>query len=172
MIKFLVYDLIESLCVCRTIGQYLKRTEIRRNDHGQLLLGLIKPHKPVTSSAVSRWIVDLIGQAGIDTDILKLTQLNQVLHQKPPVQWFSWSSLTFKKSYHQEIRNKDIFQNIINSAKEIWREVVGDYERQGLRKGAKRQQCQPDFMNKIETSDLTLPAYPLHVYIMIRFYLR
>ena len=48
-IKLLVYGLDESLCVCRTIDQYLERTEVRRNYYGQLLLGLIKPHKLVIS---------------------------------------------------------------------------------------------------------------------------
>ena len=44
VIKCLVCDLDESLCVCKTIDQHLKRTEVCRSDHGQLFLGLIKPH--------------------------------------------------------------------------------------------------------------------------------
>ena len=43
VIKFLVlvYDLDKSLCICRTIDQYLNRPEFRRNNRGQLLLGQI-----------------------------------------------------------------------------------------------------------------------------------
>ena len=55
-----------SLCI-----ESVEITEVRRNDHGQTLLGLIKPHKPVTSSTVSRLIVDMIRQFGISTDIVK-----------------------------------------------------------------------------------------------------
>ena len=71
MIRSLAYDLDESLCICKIIDQYLQRTEVELFDHGQLLLGLIKLHKSITSSTVSRWIVDMIRPSGIDTDIFK-----------------------------------------------------------------------------------------------------
>lgn len=51
----------------RAVYLYLKRTdEFRKNsgsDETKLFLGLNKPHKPVTSQTISRWIVQLIKKA-------------------------------------------------------------------------------------------------------------
>ena len=139
MTKFLVYDLDESLHVCRTIDQYLKRTEVCRNDHDQLLLGLIKPHKPITSSKVSKWIVDMIVKCGIYTDIFKGHSTRSAatsiassigISLTEIIKRGEWSSISAcKKIYYKEIRNKDMFQNIVNSTKELCREAVGDNER-------------------------------------------
>ena len=124
LITFLVYDIDESLFVCRTIDQHLKRTDVCRKDYRQTFLGLIKPHKPVTSSTVSRWIADMIGQSDIDTVIFKFDWTRSAATSKASsieislieiikrIQWSS--SSTFKRFYHKEIRNKDMFQNIIN----------------------------------------------------------
>lgn len=119
LIKFVVYDIDESLFVYRTIDQHLKRTEVCRKDYRATFLGLIKPHKPVTSSTVSRWIADMIGQSDIDTVIFKFHWPRSAATSKASrieislieiikrIQWSS--SSTFKRFYHKEIRNKDIF---------------------------------------------------------------
>ena len=37
----------------------------------QLLLSFVKPHNPVVSSAISRWIKNVLREAGIDSKIFK-----------------------------------------------------------------------------------------------------
>jgi site-specific recombinase XerD len=37
----------------------------------KLLLSHIKPHKPISSATLGRWLKDIISRAGIDTDIFK-----------------------------------------------------------------------------------------------------
>ena len=37
----------------------------------QLFISFIKPHRPVTSSTVARWLKETLGAAGIDTTIFK-----------------------------------------------------------------------------------------------------
>ena len=70
-LDFKVYDLDPSLCVCRTIDQYLERTRSRIGIHKQLLISLVQPYHGVTSSTVSRWIVNMLGLCGIDTKTFK-----------------------------------------------------------------------------------------------------
>lgn len=45
---------------------YLQRSSNWWSEEGLLLLGLVKPHKPVSHSTVSRWIVEILSQVGID----------------------------------------------------------------------------------------------------------
>ena len=71
----------------------------------------------------------MIGQSGIDTDIFKAHSTRSAATSKASnvaislteiIKQGHWSnSSTFKKFYHKEIRNKDMFQNITNSAKEL-----------------------------------------------------
>ena len=115
------------------IDEYLKRTEVRRNDHGHHLLGLIKHHKPFTSSKVSRWIVDMIGQSGVDTDVFKTYSTRSAATSKASstgvflteiIKRGQCSSTTFKKFYHKEIVNREMFQNIINSASALQEKLL------------------------------------------------
>ena len=57
-----------ELCICKTIDQYLTRSEGWRSDQDtQLLLSHVSPHGPVAVGTVSRWLMELLGLAGIDT---------------------------------------------------------------------------------------------------------
>ena len=60
-----------NLCVCHHIDLYMERSKSWRSENDQLLLSFIKPHKPVTSSTVSRWIIEVLSLAGIDTETFK-----------------------------------------------------------------------------------------------------
>ena len=63
-----VYSFEEDtkLCVVATLEDYLKR-----KDKSQLLLSFVKTHNPVVSSTISRWIKNVVREAGIDTNIFK-----------------------------------------------------------------------------------------------------
>ena len=114
------------MCVCRTIDQYLDRTNSRRNRHSQLLLALVKPFKPVSTSTVSRWLVDMLSLAGIDTQTFKAHSTRSASVSKANTlgvslteiikrgQWTTDS--TFRKFYNKDIQNNETFQlNIVKS---------------------------------------------------------
>jgi len=55
-----------------TVQAYVARTESFRSEGKEkLLLSYEKPHNPISSSSVSRWIVAMLELAGIDTDTFK-----------------------------------------------------------------------------------------------------
>ena len=66
LITFKAYKKDKTLCIVKTISDYLERTKNLRNDE-KLLISTIKPHKAATKSTVSRWIKFVMGKAGIDT---------------------------------------------------------------------------------------------------------
>jgi len=58
-----------ALCICKTIDQYLTRSKGWRSDQDtQLLLSHRNPHDPVAVGTVSRWLMELLDLAGINTD--------------------------------------------------------------------------------------------------------
>lgn len=63
------------LCPVKAVHSYIARTECLRKQEGnhvdQLLIACIKPHRPVTSPTIARWLKTLLEQAGIDTAIFK-----------------------------------------------------------------------------------------------------
>ena len=68
-IKFHIFKESQSLCVCRCIDLYLERTKEIRRQNSQLLLSFIKPHGPVSTPTISRWIMIVLNLSGIDTKI-------------------------------------------------------------------------------------------------------
>jgi len=62
----------KSLCPKVTVQAYVTRTEsFRCEGKEKLLLSYVKPHNPIASSSVARWIVTMLKLAGIDTDTFK-----------------------------------------------------------------------------------------------------
>ena len=62
----------KRLCPKEAMQAYVARTESFRGEGKEkLLLSFIKPHNPISSSSVARWIVTLLKLAGVDTDTFK-----------------------------------------------------------------------------------------------------
>jgi hypothetical protein len=66
----------EKVCVLRCLQCYIARTSAFRpvrdaSTPNQLLLSYNRPHRPVKSCSISRWIKSLLSSAGIDTTIFK-----------------------------------------------------------------------------------------------------
>ena len=61
----------KAICPLTCLRSYIERTSIIRTPQNakQLLIGSTKPHNPVTSATVGRWIKDQLREAGIDTSI-------------------------------------------------------------------------------------------------------
>ena len=73
---FAKFDDCESICVLRCLQSYISRTNTFRplvdpGTNQQLLISYHRPHKPVQSCTIARWIKSFLGSAGIDTSIFK-----------------------------------------------------------------------------------------------------
>ena len=65
-----------KLCVVDGLKEYEKRTEpfranSERSKPNKLLLSYIRPHRPISSESLSRWLVSFLSSAGVDTTIFK-----------------------------------------------------------------------------------------------------
>ena len=59
-----------ELCVVSHLRQYIKLTEnLRKGDDKQLLLSYVKPHKPISTTTLSRWRVRITKESGVNVDI-------------------------------------------------------------------------------------------------------
>lgn len=70
---FEAYPLDSDLCVVKTLNSYIDVTTSFRvtDEANQLLLGTVKPHKPVVSSTISGWIKRFLHKGGIHTEVFK-----------------------------------------------------------------------------------------------------
>ena len=60
-----------KLCPVNSLSLYIERTKQLSRTSTQLFIAIIKPHHPVTSSTVARWLKQVIGDSGIDTSVFK-----------------------------------------------------------------------------------------------------
>ena len=71
-LEIFAFEKDTDLCVIQTLKVYLDRSQEWRDEKKtQLLLGINKPHKPVSVSTVSRWIKDVMSLSGIDVSLFK-----------------------------------------------------------------------------------------------------
>ena len=70
-IQFLAYEADRNLCVVQRLHAYIDRTSHLRGETAQLLIGYPKPHKPVSTDIIARWIKNVMAKAGIDTSVYK-----------------------------------------------------------------------------------------------------
>ena len=59
------------LCVVNYIKHYIGRTKDLRGEERRLFISFRKPHTRITSQTISRWIKDVMDDAGIDTTVYK-----------------------------------------------------------------------------------------------------
>ena len=60
----------KDLCVVTVLEFYLQKSKTLRN-HNQLFISYVKPHKPVTSASLARWLIFVLSEASIDIDNLQ-----------------------------------------------------------------------------------------------------
>ena len=120
---FYKYPKDQELCVVSALNEYLMRTEIWRTngDKFQLLLSYIKPHMEVHSSTVSRWIIKILRETGVDVDFFKGYSAHSSSTSKACLSGISvddilsrgsWSNeSTWQSFYHKQVRSKEqLFQ--------------------------------------------------------------
>ena len=61
----------QKLCPAFSLELYIDATQSLRGNSSQLFISFIKPHRPVISSTIARWLKEVIYEAGIDTSIFK-----------------------------------------------------------------------------------------------------
>ena len=113
----------KRLCVVHYIGHYLKRTLKNRAKTKQLFLTTVKPVKPVSRDTVSRWIKDILQEAGIDVGVYKpgsvrMASTSKAKAEGVPIdeilQTGGWSQQnTFTKWYKKEIKKPDTFAKAV-----------------------------------------------------------
>ena len=55
---------------CKNTEEYLKqRNTLTEAKHTQLFIGVTNPHKPVTTTTLSRWVKVVMKSAGLNVDI-------------------------------------------------------------------------------------------------------
>ena len=73
-VTYFTFKECEAICPVATLEVYERRTadlHATDRDANPLFIGCVKPHKPVTSSTISRWVRNLMQVSGIDVSIFK-----------------------------------------------------------------------------------------------------
>lgn len=73
-VTYFAFTECENICPVATLEAYERRTADLRTPEqntNPLFIGCVKPHKPVTSSTISRWIRYSMQMSGIDVSIFK-----------------------------------------------------------------------------------------------------
>ena len=60
-----------TLCAKSLLDEYIRRTAPLRGSATQLFISYRKPHKPVATCTISRWVREILSASGINTDIFK-----------------------------------------------------------------------------------------------------
>ena len=124
-ISYVCFPEDRQLCVVKTLDCYISKTSNIRGQVSQLLISYIKPHDKVSVSTVSRWIKDLLKDAGIDTTKFTGHSTRSASTSKAQVSGVSledilsrahWSSSsTFTKHYNKKVSMETAFQNAVLS---------------------------------------------------------
>ena len=70
-LTFTAYSPDNRLCPIVCLSEYVKRTSELRKGGDQLLVSFQKPHKPVSTDTISRWLKTVLEKSGIDTSVFK-----------------------------------------------------------------------------------------------------
>ena len=127
-VTYIAFKECEVICPVATLEAYERRTaDLRRPDQetNPLFIACVKPHKPVTSSTISRWIRNIMKSSGIDVSIFKShstraastsAAVNIGVSVKDIMKTANWTSeSTFKKFYLKPIHSD--FGNSVLSGK-------------------------------------------------------
>lgn len=113
----------EQLCTYTTLQHYIDRTGPFRNaEHAQLMLSYVKPHHPVGTSSIGRWIKTVLSASGIDINKFKphstraaaVSKASKSITTDEILQHIGWSQeSTFQKYYNKPICNDIQFDRAV-----------------------------------------------------------
>lgn len=110
----------KELCPVYTLRKYVEVTEPIRIEEKKLLISFVKPHKSVGSQSISRWLVEVLAIADIDTKMFHAHSYRHSSTSKAAMSGVNidtifsragWSknSNTFAKFYNRPIVNVNDF---------------------------------------------------------------
>ena len=103
----------EKLCIVKCLQSYIGiRNTLVTRDIRDLLISYGKPHKPVSSEGISRWIKDELLKAGVDTSVFKAHSCSNTrdagISASEILKKGGWKSVhTFKTFYSRDIINSE-----------------------------------------------------------------
>ena len=108
----------EKLCIVKCLQSYIGiRNTLVTRDIRDLIISYGKPHKPVSSETISRWIKDELSKAGVDTSVSKAHGWRSASSSKAGdagifvseiLEKGGWKSVqTFKTFYYRGIINSE-----------------------------------------------------------------
>ena len=110
-VEFLAYPDEEKLCVVKHLQEYIKQTQVLRNDCHQALLSHVKPHGPASKDTISRWCKNVLKSAEIDVSKFTAHSTRSAstsflaeknVNIKDIMMSAGWSSeITFQRYYHK-----------------------------------------------------------------------
>lgn len=115
----------EQICPIKALREYVKRTKNLRAQEDQLLISYQQPHKGVETDTISRWLKDILQQAGIDNFTGHSTRAASSSAAKRSNVDFAtilqaawWSNTeTFNKFYSRPVQVKNNFgRDLLNSS--------------------------------------------------------
>lgn len=114
----------ESICPAKTLSDYLGLTRSLRKDHNRLFVICKKPHSPASTHTLSRWIKDILYEAGVDTSVFSAHSTRHAATScanrkglninliKTTAGW-TQKSQNFAKFYNLPLMEQDNFANCI-----------------------------------------------------------
>ena len=119
------YTLDGLLCPVVTLREYESHTKHSEAPTQLFFWGVTKPHKPVSSSTIPRWLKTLLGKAGINTDIFKAHSVRSASTLAAVVAGITtndilkaadWSSeMVFQRLYHKPTGNNPFGTAVLSS---------------------------------------------------------
>ena len=114
-----------KLCPVFSLDLYLKKTAQLRGESSQLFISIIKPHHPVTSSTIARWLKETLGAACIDTSIFKAHSVrgastsaasNLGVTTEDILKAADWSTdSSFQRFYYKPLRNTSFAKTVLSA---------------------------------------------------------
>ena len=116
----------ECLCVVKCLSAYESATaELRAVDGGvnQLFISYTRPHRPITSQRIAHWIKDLLGDAGVNTDVFKAhsvrgastsAAMNKGVSLAEVLNTADWSKeSTFRRFYYRSVDSTEYVSGVL-----------------------------------------------------------
>ena len=107
------------------ITEYIKVTkEFRdKNKTSKLFLSYVQPHKPVGNSTTARWVIEMLGMAGIDKNIFRAHSkrsassskaLKKGANIKDILKMGNWSNTSvWQRFYNKDFSSAERYQQIL-----------------------------------------------------------
>ena len=119
-----MYSPDKTLCVVRTLLEYIKRTKYIRKDNLKLFLSYVPPHGEVGVETICRWLKQSLVSSGIDVSVFKAhsfrsASTSAAASKGLPVniilETAGWSNAKTFATFYNRSQNKEIPQTVFAS---------------------------------------------------------